>query len=160
MRLCLCRLSLTPVRTLHSRKGSNSEAVELGGLPELGRGAELHSCGPPPSPHPLPLNFRLPPGFGLPHEPGFLVRRDAVSDLWGHAFTILVTNTKSRESLISGLSHILAHCLLGVKSLLFASLLLFRAAPAAYGGSQATGRIGTTAAGLHHSHSNAGSLTH
>ena len=34
---------------------------------------------------------------------------------------------------------------------------LFRAAPAAYGGSQAKGQIGATAAGLHHSHSNAGS---
>ena len=31
------------------------------------------------------------------------------------------------------------------------------AAPAAHGGSQARGRIGTVAAGLHHSHSNAGS---
>ena len=54
--------------------------------------------------------------------------------------------------------------------------LLFRAAPAAYGGSQTRGLIGATAAGLHHSHShggiwaasvtyttvhgNAGSLTH
>ena len=34
---------------------------------------------------------------------------------------------------------------------------LFGAAPAAYGGSQAMGTIGATAAGLHHSHSNAGS---
>ena len=33
--------------------------------------------------------------------------------------------------------------------------LLFRAAPAAYGGSQAKGRIGAAAAGLRHSHSNA-----
>ena len=32
---------------------------------------------------------------------------------------------------------------------------LFRAAPAAYGGSQAKGRIRAVAAGLHHSHSNA-----
>ena len=32
----------------------------------------------------------------------------------------------------------------------------FRAASAAYGGSQARGPIGATAAGLHHSHSNAG----
>ena len=36
----------------------------------------------------------------------------------------------------------------------------FRAAPAAHGGSQARGRIGTAVAGLHHSHSHAGSLTH
>ena len=33
--------------------------------------------------------------------------------------------------------------------------LLFRAAPTAYGGSQAQSLIGATAAGLHHSHSNA-----
>ena len=32
--------------------------------------------------------------------------------------------------------------------------LLFRAAPMEYGGSQARGLIGATAAGLHHSHSN------
>ena len=31
---------------------------------------------------------------------------------------------------------------------------LFRAAPVVYGGSQASGQIGATAAGLHHSHSN------
>ena len=39
-------------------------------------------------------------------------------------------------------------------SLLFWS---FRAASMAYGGSQARGRIGTVATGIHHSHSNAGS---
>ena len=33
----------------------------------------------------------------------------------------------------------------------------FRAAPAAYGGSQAKGQIRAVAAGLHHSHSNADS---
>ena len=33
--------------------------------------------------------------------------------------------------------------------------LLFRAVPAAYGGSQARGLIGAPASGLHHSHSNA-----
>ena len=38
--------------------------------------------------------------------------------------------------------------------------LLCRAAPTAYEGSQARGQIGATAAGLHHSHSNARSLTH
>ena len=37
---------------------------------------------------------------------------------------------------------------------------LFRAAPAAYGGSQARGQIGAVAAHLHHSHSSASSLTH
>ena len=41
---------------------------------------------------------------------------------------------------------------------LFFLFLLFRATPAAaYGGSQARGRIGATAVGLHHSHSNEGS---
>ena len=39
----------------------------------------------------------------------------------------------------------------------FFFLLLFRAAPAAYGDSQARGRIRATAASLHHSHSNSGS---
>ena len=38
--------------------------------------------------------------------------------------------------------------------------LLFRAAPVAYGVSQARGQIGATAAGLHHSHSNTGSEPH
>ena len=38
--------------------------------------------------------------------------------------------------------------------------LLFRAMPAAYGSSQARGRVGSTAAGLHHSHSNVGSEPH
>ena len=38
--------------------------------------------------------------------------------------------------------------------------LLFRATPEAYGGSQARGQIRAGAAGLHHSHSNTGSLTH
>jgi len=35
-----------------------------------------------------------------------------------------------------------------------------RGAPSAFGSSQARGPIGAVAAGLHHSHSNAGSLTH
>ena len=39
-------------------------------------------------------------------------------------------------------------------SFLFFSFLLFRAAPMAYGSSQARGPIGAAAAGLHHSHSN------
>ena len=37
----------------------------------------------------------------------------------------------------------------------FFCLFVFRATPVAYGGSQSRGRIGATAAGLHHSHSNA-----
>ena len=38
--------------------------------------------------------------------------------------------------------------------------LLFRAIPAAYGRSQARGRIRAMAAGLHHSHGNTGSEPH
>ena len=41
----------------------------------------------------------------------------------------------------------------------FFFFFLFRAVPEAYGGSQARGRMGVTAAGLHHRHSNTGSLT-
>ena len=37
---------------------------------------------------------------------------------------------------------------------------LFGATPMAYGNSQARGQIGAVAAGLHHSHSNAGSVSH
>ena len=37
---------------------------------------------------------------------------------------------------------------------------LFRAAPMAYGCSQARGQMGAAATGLHHSHSNAGSELH
>ena len=40
------------------------------------------------------------------------------------------------------------------------SFFFFNAALAAYGSSQAGGRIGTTAVDLHHSHSNAGSESH
>ena len=39
-------------------------------------------------------------------------------------------------------------------------LVFFRAAPAAYGGSQARGLIGAVAASLHQSHSKAGSELH
>ena len=45
-------------------------------------------------------------------------------------------------------------------SLSLSLFCLFRVAPAACGRSQAQGRMGATAAGQHHSHSNAGSLTH
>ena len=39
-------------------------------------------------------------------------------------------------------------------------ILLFRATPSAYGGSQAGGHIGAVATGLHHSYSNVGSEPH
>ena len=42
----------------------------------------------------------------------------------------------------------------------FVCFLLFRAEPEAYESSQARGRIGTTAASLHRSHSNTGSEPH
>ena len=42
----------------------------------------------------------------------------------------------------------------------FVFVLLFRATPSAYGGSQPRGWIGAMAASLHNSHSNARSLTH
>ena len=42
----------------------------------------------------------------------------------------------------------------------FFFFLLFRATPEAYGGSQARGPVGATAAGLHHSHSNTRSKLH
>ena len=42
----------------------------------------------------------------------------------------------------------------------FFFFLLFRAAPEAYGVSQARGLIGAVATGLHHSHSNVGSELH
>ena len=40
------------------------------------------------------------------------------------------------------------------KAKLYFVSFVFRATPEAYGGSQARGRLGATAAGLHHSHSN------
>ena len=39
-----------------------------------------------------------------------------------------------------------------LKDILLFIYLLFKAAPAAYGGSQSRGQIGAAAAGLHHSH--------
>ena len=42
----------------------------------------------------------------------------------------------------------------------FLFFVFFWAAPMAYGGSQTRGQIRAIAAGLHHSHSNARSLTH
>ena len=43
---------------------------------------------------------------------------------------------------------------------LFIVFIIFRAAPAEYGDSQARGQIGDITASLHHSHSNAGSEPH
>ena len=52
-----------------------------------------------------------------------------------------------------GVLWFLALLILGV-FLSFFFFFLFRAAPAAHGGSQARGQIGATAAALYHSHSN------
>ena len=46
------------------------------------------------------------------------------------------------------------------KTIFFFFLVFFRAALAAYGGSQARGQIGAADAGLHHSHSNVESEPH
>ena len=48
----------------------------------------------------------------------------------------------------------------GQDTKIFCFVLFFRAVPMAYGGSQARGLIVATAAGLHHSHSNARSEPH
>ena len=57
----------------------------------------------------------------------------------------------------SCLSHLLPRM---VNKLHFFSFFLFRAAPAAYGSSQARGGIRAAAASLYHSHSNSGSKLH
>ena len=50
----------------------------------------------------------------------------------------------------------LFYCIvIAVNLFIFLSLVLLRATPATYGGSQVRGLIGAEAAGLHHSHSNA-----
>ena len=43
---------------------------------------------------------------------------------------------------------------------IYTYICLFRAAPASHESSQARGSIGVVVPGLHHSHSNAGTLTH
>ena len=53
--------------------------------------------------------------------------------------------------------HLTVPCLFLFTYLLFYLFLLFRAAFIAYGGSQAWGRIGAAASGLHHSYSHVGS---
>ena len=64
------------------------------------------------------------------------------------------------------LSYVLSRVLVISGSISFFNFLFFclfafsRAAPAAYGGSQARGLIEAVATGLHHSHNNAGSKPH
>ena len=69
-------------------------------------------------------------GFGLTQGPNFCLHFHMVVSLWAALF-------KSLRPFLS-----------------------FRAAPSAYGGSQARVWIGATAAGLHHSHSNSRSLSY
>ena len=59
-----------------------------------------------------------------------------------------------------GLSVLFCHLDLPSLGISFLFFAFSRAAPAAYGGSQARGRIGAVATGLHHSHSNTGSESH
>ena len=63
-------------------------------------------------------------------------------------------STQQRESRQEGM-HVWTRAYTRAQT--FFCFLLFRAAPAACGGSQARGRIGATAAGLRQSHSNSGS---
>ena len=74
----------------------------------------------------------------------------------------LVFSCTLQPSSVSAIQEVLHKCLYKKLFNLFIYLciLLFRAARAAYGNSQARGRIGAAAAPLHHSHSNAGFLTH
>lgn len=73
-----------------------------------------------------------------------------------------IPQTESERSFICSASL----CLLGgtfspfTFKIIFCLFVCFRAAPMAYGTSQARGQIRATAAGLHHSHSNARSKRH
>ena len=58
---------------------------------------------------------------------------------------------------VIGCPWMLRKSLNGLFIYLFIYLFIFRATPSANGSSQARGRIGAAAAGLHHSHSNLGS---
>ena len=66
----------------------------------------------------------------------------------------------SLEAFSARCAQLLERALLHWLSRLEAFFFFFRAALAAYGGSQARGLIGAVAASLRHSHSNARSLTH
>ena len=53
-----------------------------------------------------------------------------------------------------------SHYYLDARSSVFFFFVFLQLQPTAYGSSQARGRIGAVATGLHHSHSNAGSKLH
>ena len=78
------------------------------------------------------------------HSPGYRRDRRARTQLHG----CLRHRTKSTALTSS-------KPLISVQFCFYFYFLLFRAAPVAYGSSQARGQIGDAAAGLHHSHSNA-----
>ena len=80
-----------------------------------------------------------------------------------------MANTKIDDLFVSSITHNFfpgeknvskSKCLLYDSTHLFFFFFLFRATPATYGSSPARGQVGATAAGLHHSHGNTGSLTH
>ena len=76
-------------------------------------------------------------------------------------FTILLPHLKPQHlsitQLASQFSRFDLFSVIFKNFILFYFLLLFRAAPAAYGSSPARGQIGAAATGLHDSHSNTGS---
>ena len=63
-------------------------------------------------------------------------------------------------SLITSTHYTVFHLFFCFFAFFFFFFLLFRASPVTYGGSQVSGWIGGAGAGIPHSHSNAGSLTH
>ena len=68
---------------------------------------------------------------------------------------VLVSGVQHSDSYI----HVQIYIKLVYAFFFFFFFYLFRAAPDAYGGSQGRRQTGVAAAGLRHSHSNAGSLT-
>ena len=99
-------------------------------------------------------NYKFPYSFGL-----FL---GYAYSMWKFPGQGLNPRHSSNPSLCNDNARSLTHCIRRELPLfLFFCLFAFpRATPMAYGGSQARGQIGAVATGLHHSHSNAGSLTH
>ena len=106
-------------------------------------------------------------GAGPQAAPDLCEQQD--SGLGGHVLAIwTVTHPRSHETPSAGAEWpvspktprdelIFIFLLLSLSMQLLSFFLLFRAAPVAYGGSQARGQIRAAAAGLHHSHSNMGS---
>ena len=91
-----------------------------------------------------PVGIRLPLPGGIEREGGF--------------YTVLNLECARRGKVRCRDLEVVLHC--GWYYFLLLLFCLFRAAPIAYGASQARGQIGATAASLHQSHSNVGSLTH